>query len=1430
MPIRQSTQIRNSDTYNDTIAPSVANYETNPTNIEEDLNNLRSAVNNIINALNGNWTDNPFAGGGGAGGTNDLPVSGDPTVLTSLNSIPIACFADVLTNVTVGTGDNYVVLSVAGGETPTQVGSLSNDTEGVIVAESALSGAPWEVNELTERAGSSAISPNNLVTIRDATTLQPIQSGGRDVFALIQVENGFTNGTAFTDVSPPPQRVKLSFVRINAAGDDLEAVPVADIENLDINYNYPFVTYFKNIDPSCFTGSRSFVDQAASVDVTLQNAYVGGNTIATSVGEGNVTITGDQDFIVSGSVDVDFDTTGAISLDADGPSNFSVDGADLSLNTTAAGSVLVDGVDGVEVNSSGGNIGIGNDADTGDIDVGTGAAARSITVGNTSGATAVSVVGGTGTHSISTQNAATAGPITTLDNGGSTIGFFAGSGDPNGTVNAGGNVGSLYAEVSGGQLWINTDGATTWVQFGSAASVTLEQATENTGASPATLGGSSGATTFETQIQDGNSFSYETTGSENLIAVIADAGGDIVRVGFGTGDTFDVDAATVDIVTNSYSMESTGAFLMRGAVASTVETTGAGADLTVQTTGAGAALNLQTTNTTSAFSPVNITAADNSTGSGNNVVISGGASTGGLSQPGGGVFANGGTGGPASGTGGVVDFTAGEGGTSGNGGDATLTGGLGGATSGDGGSASVSGGDAQGGGEGGAATLAGGSGIGANNGGDATVSGGAVTGTGVGGGVSIAAGTSSAGSSGDVSILAPDSVSASGGTITLRSGVGSTTDGLIEFATSTAAGADEETIVTRFRNDGAGTGAGGQVDFYVSDPDNGGTANPDGVINARSGSLWFENPSGAASGVLYLNVSTGIAGTDWEQIQTGADATTLQTAYENGNTIVTSAPEGPLDVSGTEAISLDAQSASNFSVAGAELTLETTGAANTTVQSDDFVRIGSNESTGAPFAGGVAILTNGTTEAFPGIGFNTLPTDTNSATLGMSSGSVSGTGASGIINITSGNAAGSGSTGSITVFTGQNTGTGTSGGINLGTGGTAGAASGQVTIQTGGGGTASGNINITTNDADDAGDVLITTGDSDGFSGGGVQIFTGDATSGNNEGGAIVVIQGNGSGTSEGGSTSWQTGNGGATGDGGQYTVSTGNGGTTSGSGGDVLFFPGDATTSGLGGSFVVTCGNGAAAGDGGAFSASAGNGGATGNGGGMSLTAGDGGVTSGNGGTVNITGGSAITSGDGGNINIVAGASDAASTPGSVLISTAGVNLDEEDRIVRFRNAGTNGETFDVYSGTSDPSGVVTALTGSLWVRDDGSTGELYINTSAGGSGTTWQLLSTAAGSRPSIGQAEPGATAANTPILLSGLTDLGGGTIPSSVPTGASFVERVRVFINGVLQISSNVNGSTTSPRTVAASTDTVLGDAIELSFALFAGDILTLEVYPA
>jgi len=60
--IRQDTQIRKSDLYDDTIAPSVAAYETNPTNIEDDLNRVRSALQNFLNRNGasfpvGNWYD-----------------------------------------------------------------------------------------------------------------------------------------------------------------------------------------------------------------------------------------------------------------------------------------------------------------------------------------------------------------------------------------------------------------------------------------------------------------------------------------------------------------------------------------------------------------------------------------------------------------------------------------------------------------------------------------------------------------------------------------------------------------------------------------------------------------------------------------------------------------------------------------------------------------------------------------------------------------------------------------------------------------------------------------------------------------------------------------------------------------------------------------------------------------------------------------------------------------------------------------------------------------------------------------------------------------------------------------------------------------------------------------------------------------------------
>jgi len=91
---------------------------------------------------------------------------------------------------------------------------------------------------------------------------------------------------------------------------------------------------------------------------------------------------------------------------------------------------------------------------------------------------------------------------------------------------------------------------------------------------------------------------------------------------------------------------------------------------------------------------------------------------------------------------------------------------------------------------------------------------------------------------------------------------------------------------------------------------------------------------GGAGQVLSTN---GAGVLSW--IAAGGGVTDLQSAYVGGNVITTSATEGDFDVGGTEAISLDAGAASNFSVDGANLTLSTTTSGNIIINSPDSVDI-----------------------------------------------------------------------------------------------------------------------------------------------------------------------------------------------------------------------------------------------------------------------------------------------------------------------------------------------------------------------------------------------------------------------------------------------------------------------------------------------------------
>jgi hypothetical protein len=260
--LRQDTQIRNSDTYNDAIAPAEAAFETNPTNIETDLNNLRSANKNLKGTTN--WYDTP---------TRDVETLN--TDLADMETKKFFCPVQVLTNVTVGGSDNYVVLSVAGVEAPTDVIAIALTQLGAVTA--LLPGGSG-THSLNEIASTSAIRPKNIVTIRDSTTKDAITSGGFQVYGLLQAESVAVDGDAFDDTTKQGQ---ISFVR-NDGSDDLEACPAADIQGKTIEYMYAKRVTLDTIPEDCSFPLAQFADQVASVDVTLDNAIDSqGTTVAT---------------------------------------------------------------------------------------------------------------------------------------------------------------------------------------------------------------------------------------------------------------------------------------------------------------------------------------------------------------------------------------------------------------------------------------------------------------------------------------------------------------------------------------------------------------------------------------------------------------------------------------------------------------------------------------------------------------------------------------------------------------------------------------------------------------------------------------------------------------------------------------------------------------------------------------------------------------------------------------------------------------------------------------------------------------------------------------------------------------------------------------------------------------------------------------------
>jgi len=271
--IRQSTQIANSDVYDDQIEP-VVGWES-ATTLEEDLNHLRTQIQNILNRDTdtmpaGNWwgninTPNDLDPGTPRGVNQlneDLHGLERKRVLTSLVNI---------VDIAVPAGQNYVVLSVADEETPGVFGGAvavgNTTTTGSVAAHhGGTFGTEWSGAYVE---GATAISPKNLMMIVTGSNRDPLLYENNIIYGLFQVQEN-TNGHILDDST---KRAQISFVYVDPVdGDNLIEAPAAAVENESINYVSTVRKALKDLSEQDFLRGAE-IDVPSTSATTRQNAY-----------------------------------------------------------------------------------------------------------------------------------------------------------------------------------------------------------------------------------------------------------------------------------------------------------------------------------------------------------------------------------------------------------------------------------------------------------------------------------------------------------------------------------------------------------------------------------------------------------------------------------------------------------------------------------------------------------------------------------------------------------------------------------------------------------------------------------------------------------------------------------------------------------------------------------------------------------------------------------------------------------------------------------------------------------------------------------------------------------------------------------------------------------------------------------------------------
>lgn len=278
--ISQPNQVFKTEQYDDTLAPGAA-LQSDSTNLESDLNALRSQIRKILWAgVSGSWYDavTTPSGSNSARGLNTLNSD-----LSDLEQKRFLFRQQNLNLVNVATGSNYALLSPALGNAPANFIvashplSASTLATGSLVALLAGTEGTYGSHSLALTSGSSVLTPKNLVIVRDFWSGQRITgSSGRDIYGLLQLEEGGTTGESFNDVD---RRTQISFVieQVINATSSLSAAPTGLIGGKSISYSYVRRVSLDDIPEDAYLSDSIFVD------------YNDGNSVGT-VGLSDITL------------------------------------------------------------------------------------------------------------------------------------------------------------------------------------------------------------------------------------------------------------------------------------------------------------------------------------------------------------------------------------------------------------------------------------------------------------------------------------------------------------------------------------------------------------------------------------------------------------------------------------------------------------------------------------------------------------------------------------------------------------------------------------------------------------------------------------------------------------------------------------------------------------------------------------------------------------------------------------------------------------------------------------------------------------------------------------------------------------------------------------------------------------------------------------